>query len=145
MLSQESKVIIGSAIGIGTILAVLLTLMIYFHADTAARIDRLDGRMDGLTVQVARMDERLKQVEVDITDIKRRVGTLETDVADIKRRVGTLETDVADIKRRVGTLETDVADIKRHIGVLADAPPVSDAPTVGQVATRESAVTPPTT
>ena len=110
-MSNDTKAIIGTGIGIATLLLVLIGLMFQQNANVNARIDDVQS-----TIRDLRAD-----VQADIRDLR----------ADVQSTIRDLRADVqADIRDLRADLQADVqdlwADIRELRDIVINAPKGSD-------------------
>ena len=81
LMSRDTKAIIGTVIGTGLVLAVLLSAQIAAVNgridDLISRIDDLSGRISGLETDVRSMNARLRAVEIAFGKLDQRLLTIE--------------------------------------------------------------------
>jgi hypothetical protein len=77
------------------------------------RIDRLEGRVDGLE---ARFETRFDAVERQIVESEIRTATAINDLAGTMRDVGDMFRDRFELRDRVTRCELDIDDLKHRVG-----------------------------
>ena len=81
LMSRDTKAIIGTVIGTGLVLAVLLSAQIAAVNsridDLISRIDDLSGRISGLETDVRSMNARLRALEIAFGKLDQRLLTIE--------------------------------------------------------------------
>ena len=81
LMSRDTRAIIGTVIGTGLVLAVLLSAQIAAVSgridDLISRIDDLSGRISGLETDVRSMNSRLRAIEIAFGKLDQRLLTIE--------------------------------------------------------------------
>lgn len=76
------------------------------------RMDRLEGRMDGLDARMDRLEGRMDGLDARMNRLEGRMDRLEEATHRVEQRVGKVESDLAVVKWMVGfTLAVQIATL----------------------------------